>query len=71
MPLPPDLSKPAFAIFPEAADRIMQSICVTCPAPIVDADFDNELSRKEYGISGMCQSCQDNVFGDNNEEDWN
>ena len=49
----------------------MQSICVTCPAPIVDADFDNELSRKEYGISGMCQSCQDNVFGDNNEEDWN
>ena len=24
--------------------------------------FTDELSRKEYGISGMCQSCQDGVF---------
>ncbi len=62
MPLPPDLSKPAFAIFPEAADRIMQSICVTCPNDIVEMDFRDETSTKEYGISGMCQTCQDKTF---------
>jgi len=25
--------------------------------------FRDSLSEKEYGISGMCQSCQDDVFG--------
>ena len=25
--------------------------------------FDDELSRREYGISGLCQKCQDGVFG--------
>lgn len=25
--------------------------------------FRDELSAKEYYISGMCQSCQDSVFG--------
>ena len=35
-------------------------MCVICGG---DANhFDDELSRREYGISGMCQSCQDGVF---------
>lgn len=35
-------------------------MCVICGD---DANhFSDELSRKEYGISGMCQSCQDGVF---------
>ena len=35
--------------------------CVTCGS---DANhFRDELSRKEYSISGMCQHCQDGVFG--------
>ena len=63
MPLPPDLSKPAFQVFPEAADRIMCSVCATCPNPILDMDFKDEMSIKEYGISGMCQECQDSVYG--------
>jgi len=25
--------------------------------------FDDALSRKEYSISGLCQKCQDAVFG--------
>jgi hypothetical protein len=25
--------------------------------------FTDELSRKEFTISGMCQTCQDSVFG--------
>ena len=26
-------------------------------------EFRDELSRKEYSISGFCQSCQDKTFG--------
>ena len=41
-------------------------MCVICGD---DANhFTNELSRREYGISGMCQSCQDGVFSVDNED---
>jgi hypothetical protein len=29
-------------------------------------EFKDELSKKESGISGMCQSCQDDVFASSN-----
>lgn len=35
--------------------------CPTCQGEV--SAFRNEVSLKEYGISGMCQSCQDSVFG--------
>ena len=35
--------------------------CVKCGESAVD--FTDELSRKEFGISGLCQSCQDGIFG--------
>lgn len=28
------------------------------------SDFKNEISKKEFLISGLCQECQDQVFGD-------
>lgn len=27
-------------------------------------EFRDEKSRKEYSISGLCQKCQDSVFGE-------
>jgi hypothetical protein len=70
MPLPPDLSKPAFQIFPEAADLIMSGKCVTCGSGrLRNVDFRDELSKNEYGVSGMCQVCQDKVFGEQ-EPNW-
>ena len=47
--------------------------CVSCDAEsIIASSFDDDLSRKEYSISGMCQSCQDDVFGvsDEDEDDY-
>lgn len=41
-------------------------VCVTCGQPV--GEFRNALSQKEYGISGMCQECQDSVFGVDNDE---
>lgn len=38
-------------------------VCVTCgSAKITLADFRDDLSRKEFEISRMCQECQDKVF---------
>jgi|TARA_R110000765_G_scaffold174001_1_gene278704 uncharacterized CHY-type Zn-finger protein len=36
--------------------------CVICGG--VADKFTDELSRKEFQISAMCQTCQDNTFGD-------
>jgi len=35
--------------------------CPTCQDEITE--FRNDISRKEFSISGMCQKCQDSVFG--------
>ena len=69
MPLPPDLSKPVFTIFPEKADKILANQCTTCSNTIRESDFTDSLARKEYSISGMCQYCLDSVFGEC-AEDW-
>ena len=39
--------------------------CVKCGE--FNLEFNDELSRKEYGSSGLCQCCQDIIFG--TEED--
>lgn len=39
--------------------------CVTCGGAA--DEFEDELSEKEYSISGMCQKCQNSIFG--NDED--
>jgi hypothetical protein len=44
---------------------IKQRKCMTCDR---NADyFRDNLSLREYTISGMCQRCQDKVFG---TEEW-
>jgi len=40
--------------------------CMTCSGPAIE--FRNQLSKREYTISGMCQVCQDSVFGTDEEE---
>ena len=48
--------------------------CVKCGGSVVlskdgGLDFRDELSEREYGISGLCQTCQDGIFGtDSNAE---
>ena len=52
----------AFALFGRSLTlSIAGGGCVKCGQPAVD--FRDELSRKEFGISGFCQSCQDETFG--------
>jgi len=44
---------------------IEEGICITCDDAkgIVATSFRDDLSKKEYSISAMCQSCQDDIFG--------
>lgn len=50
-------------LFPGTAKAIDEKKCPLCKQPI--GEFKNELSKKEYLISGMCQKCQDEVFSSN------
>lgn len=47
-------------------DSIGSGVCVTCGGDATS--FRDALSEKEYTISGMCQSCQDSVFGVSDDE---
>lgn len=49
-------------IFPEQVARQKEGLCPTCGGEITE--FRNALSRREFEISGMCQECQDSVFGE-------
>jgi len=40
---------------------IREDTCVTCGNGA--STFNDDISRKEFTISGMCQDCQDSVFG--------
>lgn len=42
-------------------DCIRNNTCVMCGSAA--KEFRDELSRKEFSISGMCQKCQDETFG--------
>ena len=42
-------------------DSIEKDICTWYGEPVTE--FRDELSRKEYTISGFCQTCQDKTFG--------
>lgn len=41
-----------------------EHVCPFCGHEINPAEFRDAESRKEYEISGLCQQCQDEVFGD-------
>lgn len=66
----PTPKSPAIAQFLDLmanrTDSIVNDRCV--PAPIgcggPATDFRDDISAKEFRISGLCQKCQDSIFGD-------
>ncbi len=51
------------AMFPKETERKAEGNCPFCGKKIdVENEFRDEISKKEFGISGMCQSCQDDFF---------
>ena len=50
------------AVAPEALKRVDKGLCLVCEKPVKREDMKNKISLKEFDLSGMCQSCQDNFF---------
>ncbi len=51
--------------FGEAIEQVEKGNCPFCKKAIhPNSEFRDELSLKEYGISGLCQECQDKTFGE-------
>ena len=69
MLIKPDTSKPGFQFDKTVADRVRANRCTICGAPIFETDFADELSKKEYSISGMCQRCQNKAFRSDENDD--
>jgi len=50
--------------FKKEVDDVEHLKCPFCKKNIiVNTEFKDRLSRKEFFISGLCQKCQDNTFG--------
>lgn len=50
-------------IFEKEISRVAEGKCPFCNRVIDPTQFRDELSRKEHRISGLCQECQDEMFG--------
>tara|TARA_R110002153_G_scaffold124601_1_gene271169 strand:+ start:511 stop:780 length:270 start_codon:yes stop_codon:yes gene_type:complete len=61
-----NFSKQMFGGVSRAAS-IARNTCTTCKGDA--STFTDELSEKEFTISGMCQTCQDEMFTDPQDED--
>ena len=68
MPVP---KRPVDLIFGGRREAIANNQCMPsplgCGKSVVNEKgqtlFRNDLSRQEYQISGLCQKCQDKIFG--------
>ena len=50
--------------FKREVEQVEQGNCPFCKKAIhPNTEFRDELSLKEYRISGLCQKCQDKTFG--------
>ena len=49
--------------FDKEVEDVHNGICPSCKNQINSAEFRDELSKREFKISGLCQKCQDEIFG--------
>lgn len=48
--------------FGKAVKEVEKGICLFCHKEVDIKSFKDELSIKEFTISGLCQKCQDSTF---------
>jgi len=54
-------------LFPGTRDAIATLHCPICRDKI--GHFKDQLSRREYEVSGLCQSCQSSIFSGEEDSD--
>jgi len=50
--------------FGKEVELVEHGFCPFCKQPITMEEFKDEISKREYKISGLCQKCQ-NIYFDN------
>jgi len=55
--------------FPKAVAAVKEGICPFCHQLVDINSFKDDLSRKEFKISGLCQGCQDKTFVEEQDDD--
>lgn len=51
--------------FNKEVDRVEKGLCPFCGSDKTKPeDFDDDLSRREHLISGLCQKCMDKIFNE-------
>lgn len=50
--------------FGDAVKAVENGECPFCHIKVSIMDFRDAVSRKEFTISGLCQKCQDETFGE-------
>lgn len=79
----PYLLKPACLLYPDLHRYFYTRRCPICKRIVntgdcftadyapksLSAPFRDDLSRREYRVSGLCQDGQDNVFGEEEKEE--
>ena len=48
--------------FTKAVERVELGKCPFCGKTVKMEEFDDELSKREFKLSGLCQSCQNKTF---------
>lgn len=66
----PDISRPGsqYPALHSAAMYAQLGLCPVCQSPVYEKDFIDEISRREYSITGLCQKCQDILFAEPEED---
>ena len=54
--------------FEEEVKQVEAGRCPFCKKTVMLGAFRDKLSLREFRISGLCQSCQDDFFGKEEEE---
>lgn len=54
-------NSPMGSLDPAAPLLVLRGFCPLCSAEVTE--LRDDLSLREFGISGLCQSCQDQTFG--------
>ena len=49
--------------FGKEVKRVQENKCPFCATDMTNPAFRDDLSKREFEISGMCQECQDATFG--------
>jgi hypothetical protein len=60
--------RPADILFPQYRALRDLGKCPCCTLEVNPEDFRDNVSRDEYRISGLCQTCQDATFAEYPED---